>query len=167
VAVEVHGGPSSEDGKRVVEFILTNSGKEGLRIPISPDPGDVEPAEGNYSLRVLALYMTSCDSPSEWPCAIATRQKMLPGGAWLYGNEESATLVTLAPGDSIRVRAHVKLPAARGRDRKKTDIFVARANLVVQAVTTVDGKSYRDDNEDLGSANSPEYTLEALLNSSK
>lgn len=165
VAVEVHGGPSGDDGKTVVEFVLTNSGKEGLSIPVSPDPGEVEPAEGNYRLKVLVLYMRSCSSPSEWPCAIARQRELLPGGAWLYGNEESATLVTLAPGDSIRVRTKVKLPPVLGTGHKKTEVFVAHARLVGQTVTTVDGKTLRDTTEDLGSANSPEYTLEALLNS--
>ncbi len=155
VAVEVPAGPSSDNGKTVVEFILTNSGKEGLNIPVSPDPGDVEPAdaETKYSFKLLNLYITS----------EGKRRATLPGGARLYGNDESATLVALAPGDSIRVCAKVALSPATAVDQSSTVVFVAHAMLVDETVTAVDGKPFMDGFE-VGSAKSPEYALEASGN---
>jgi hypothetical protein len=157
VAVEVTVAPVSENGKTIVEFFLTNSGKEGLRIPISPD--DLEPAgsQADYSFKLLSLYVTSD----------ARRERILPGGAHLYGNDDSATLITLAPGEAIRVRAKVALPPASGADKRSTAVFVAHAMLADVTITTVNGKSLMDVTEDLGSAKSPEYTLEALYKSAK
>jgi hypothetical protein len=150
VAVEVHGVPSGEEGKTVVEFVLTNSSKEGLRIPISPDPDQVEGPEAAYSYKLLRLYITS--DPK--------REKALPGGARLYGNEESATMVTLAPGDSVRVRAEVALGSVSGTGEKRTVALVAHAMLVDQKMTTVDGERVVKSLV-TGAAKSPEYTLEA------
>jgi hypothetical protein len=159
IEVEVHGGPSSHKEKTVVEFVLTNSGKQNLRLPISPEPADVEPADsgGDHSFQVLGIRMTSG----------ALHETMLPGGAELYGNEESATLVTLAPGESLRVRAKVALPHVPRAGQKSAPVLVAHAVLSEKTVTTVEGKSFMDCTQDLGYARSPEYTLEALLRSAK
>ncbi|MCI0423535.1 MAG: hypothetical protein L0312_30675 [Acidobacteria bacterium] len=149
LAVEIHGGPTGDKGETVVEFLLTNSGKEGLRIPVSPDPSDVEPADSNatYTLRRLALY-------------IVRQEKILPEIAFLYGSDESATLTTLAPGDSIRVRAKVALPRATGSRETDRATLIAHASLKDETIMTVNGKPSRDCFE-VGYAKSDEYTLEA------
>jgi hypothetical protein len=61
VAVRTNGAPPDEkEGRTVVEFAVTNVGKNDLAIPISPHPGDFEPEGSNVSYRVktLELFLT-------------------------------------------------------------------------------------------------------------
>jgi fermentation-respiration switch protein FrsA (DUF1100 family) len=75
--------------------------------------------------------------------------------------------VTLAPGDSIRVRAEVTLPPISDADQKRAAVYVAHAMLDVETVSEARGQTLRECTEDLGSATSPEYTLETLFKMSK
>jgi hypothetical protein len=165
VAIEVPGSPGTEKGKNVVLFVLTNSGKESLSIPVSPDPESVEPDSQNYSLERLRLYLGYCAAPSKWPCALAENQVTLSGGANLYGNQQTATVVLLAPGESVRVRGEVALPTMPTQDQNHKTVYVASATLVVETVSTTHDQTLRECTEDLGSAYSPEYGLQELLNS--
>src|SRR5208337_3335962 len=44
-----------------VEFIIVNLSKEDLTIPVSPNPGDLEPADPkvSYRLKFMRLYLTT------------------------------------------------------------------------------------------------------------
>src|SRR5947209_8282607 len=71
-------------------------------LPISPHPADFEPADANvaYTVSTLALRISLSKSPGAF----------FHGGADLYGNASiPATLVNLAPGESIRVLTRVAL----------------------------------------------------------
>ena len=45
----------------MIEFILTNSGKADLEVPICPHPRDLEPVDAKaiYTVQTLDLYITS------------------------------------------------------------------------------------------------------------
>src|SRR6266446_3707349 len=45
VSVEFRGPSHDGNGKAIMEFILTNSGKTEFTIPVSPNPGDLEPPD--------------------------------------------------------------------------------------------------------------------------
>src|SRR5215510_3821922 len=42
-------------GETLVEFMVTNSGKDRLTVPISPNPGDLEPADPKADYTVSRL----------------------------------------------------------------------------------------------------------------
>lgn len=162
VAVRFPAGLASAKGKTIAEFTLTNSGREHLSIPISPDPDQVEPDSDAYSLRWLSVHITSCSSKQELPCANRIEQFRIKGGAQLYGSEDSSTLLLLAPGESVLIQAEVSLTP--NADRNGTAIYVAHAMLSDEQVTTIAGKKVRKCvGVGVMSATSGEYTLEAML----
>jgi hypothetical protein len=153
VVIAVLGG-WDDKGKIEVDFTLTNIGKDELTIPISPNPGDLEPADpkASYMVESFALRI----APREKPGGI------LPGGADLYGSPRlPETLTTLAPGDSVRVLTRVALPRVPSAE-EGTVVFVASAMLNNERIKTVNGQIVSDLQE-IGSASSPEYTLESLF----
>lgn len=138
----------------VIEFTLTNSGKESLNIPISPNFKDLVPTQPGaaYSVKHLRLYITS-DKKQE---------SMLDGGADLYGNQEApSTLCDLGPGKSIRVLARVGLSATEAM-KETSDIFVAHTVLNRETIKPVHGEAVMD-TEEIGSAISSEYTPASLF----
>jgi hypothetical protein len=154
VAMKTTGAPPDEDGKTVVEFNLTNSGKTDLIIPISPHPGDLEPANPNasYSLRVLGLFVTSDKKQA----------KVLQGGANLYGSDIlTGTQISVAPGESIRVIGRVALPRTPATE-KEGPVFVGHASLNNLTFKVMNGKTVFD-MQQIGSSSSPEYTAQTLL----
>jgi hypothetical protein len=158
IAIEVPRASPNDNRPTEVDFILTNSGKDELTIPISPNPGDFEPADPkvSYTVKLLNLYITT-----------DMRQGILPGGADLYGNRAfPGTLVTLAPGKSVRVLTRVALPLVLVADQTSTAVFVAHAVLNDETIRTVDGQTLVDGQE-IGSATSPPYTLKSLFKSPK
>jgi hypothetical protein len=153
LAIQTAGSPPDEKGKTLVEFILTNSGKNELTLPVSPNAGDLEPSDPKTAYTVMRLGIGI--SLSKKPAVI------LPGGADLYGSAESpGTVIDLAPGDTIRVLARVALPEAGGPNPEGFD---AIASLDNQTIRTVNGEVVSD-SQDLGFARSPEYTLQSLSN---
>jgi hypothetical protein len=155
IAVDVHGISPDASIPTDVEFVLTNSGKTHFTIPVSPHPGDLEPADAKvaYSVTVLSLYMTSD----------MKREKKLSGGAELYGSRDwPGTLVSIVPGESVRVLTRVALPPILNADRASETIFIAHAVMDDQAIHTVDGQTIEDTKE-LGSATSAEYTPHSFL----
>src|SRR5258708_25047162 len=102
IAIAVLGG-SDDKGRVEVDFTVTTVGKEGVTVPISPNAGDLEPADPKADYRVTRLSLQVI--PHKRPGGI------LEGGAVLYGSSKlPETMVTLAPGDSIRVLTRVALP---------------------------------------------------------
>jgi hypothetical protein len=131
-------------------------GKENIAIPVSPDPGDLEPVDPkvSYTLNVLHLYVRSDKR----------RMSRLAGGADSYGSRVfTETLVQLSPGDSIRVLARLALPSSLTAGAT-TAALMAHAALSEEALRIVDGQPFLD-TKDLGSASSPEYSLQALYKS--
>jgi hypothetical protein len=152
VAIAARGSTADASARVIVEFTVTNLGKENIAIPVSPNPGDLEPVDpkASYTLNVLHLYVTSDKR----------RMSRLAGGADLYGSPVfTETLVQLAPGDSIRVLARLALPSGA-----TTATLVAHAALREEALRMVGGQPFLD-TKDLGSASSPEYSLQALFKS--
>lgn len=167
VAVEIQGAPfNGKDGKTVLEFILTNSGKAEVMIPVSPNPGDMGSAD---SFRELALYMTFGKKDDPW----GKDRQLLQAGAdphnpfvFLYGSDAvPGTLSALAPGESVHVRAEIAIPHVSVTDLGNRS-FVAHAMMHDETMRTAEGKLLMDSRE-IGSATSPEYTLEALFKSPK
>jgi hypothetical protein len=158
VAIAVLGG-WDDSGKIEVDFTLTNAGKDAVTIPISPNPGDFEPADpkAGYTVTSLSLQVI----PHKRPGGI------LAGGAVVYGSSKlPETLMTLAPGDSVRVLTRVALPQISSAEEEDTVAFVASAMLNSETIKTVGGQSVSEMHE-IGSAYSPEYNLQSLLKSAK
>jgi hypothetical protein len=156
VSVRTNGAPPDEKGRTVVEFEVTNVGKNDLAIPISPHPGDFEPEVSNVSYRVKTLELFLTRDTGEG----ANRQQvMLPGGAGLYGNTSvPGTLVSLAPGESIRVLARVTLPTGE----ENRGVIVGRVTLNDETVKTLGGQTSSDTRE-IGMGESPDYPIRSLL----
>lgn len=136
------------NGKRLVKFILTNSGTKPLSLPTSPHPGDFEPADTSpsYSVMTLGLRVSRSDKPGV----------IFSGGADLYGGTSlPSTLVDLPPGGSIHVLARVSLPDSG------SDAFVATASLDKETLKTV-GKELIMTSEEIGYARSRDYTIESI-----
>jgi hypothetical protein len=155
VAIWTTGSPPDENGKTLVEFVLTNSGTSDLALPVSPHPGDLEPSDPKavYTVMTLGLRISLSEKPGTFP-----------GGADLYGSAAfPGTLVNLAPGDSIRVLTRVALPEG-GDAAPGAETFDASASLVNQTLKTVNGQIVSDSQE-VGFARSPEYTPQSLLKS--
>jgi hypothetical protein len=156
VAIETNGSPPHDNGKMLVTFILTNTGTTSLEIPISPHPGDFEPsnaAEG-YTVRTLYMAITTGKVPGTIIAATV-----------LYGSRKFPnTLVVLAPGRLIRVLTRIPIlpPATDPKD----SIVTASVILGTDVVEVTDGRSFVE-MEEIGSANSPEYTRQAFLGHSE
>jgi hypothetical protein len=160
VAVEVHPSSSkAENGRTLVDFILTNSGKKNLAIPVSTNPDDLGQAD---SFLNLWLYITS-DKRHETVLQAGTDR--LNPFVNLYGSHAvQGTVVTLLPGESIRVRAEVSLPPVSNTDQENALVLVAHVVLDRKTITSANGQPIMDSHE-VGSATSSEYTREALLKS--
>jgi len=138
-----------------VEFIIVNLSKEDLTIPVSPNPGDLEPADPkvSYRLKFMRLYLTTGDA----------QQAALQGGAELYGNDSSPdSLVSLRPGQSLDVRARVRIPSTSAPSQSDLR-FIAHLVLDDQDLQTVDGQT-SEDTQEIGSATSRIYSLQDLFN---
>lgn len=132
-----------------MEFILTNSGTNALTLPTSPNPADLEPSDSQSAYKVLSLGLRI--SLSKKPGVI------FAGGADLYGSASvPTTLVTLNPGNSIRVLTRVTL---HGSD---SEPLVATASLSNETLKPVNGELVLDTQE-IGFATSANHTLRSLL----
>jgi hypothetical protein len=161
VSIEVHGTSRKDNGITEVDFILTNSGKDNLVIPISPHPGDLEPANPKitYTVKNLSLFVASHKHERF--------ESSLAGGAHLYGNEALlGTLFTLAPGRSVRVLTRVAVPPISATDQDGTVAFVAHVMLDEETISMVDGQPFTDSHE-IGSAQSLEYPPQIFLKTSQ
>ena len=156
VSIETHRSSPDENGGSLVEFVLTNSGKEDLSLPVSPNPADFEPADArrSYKVKVLNLYVTY-DKPEA---------NSLDGRATLYGNDSMpGTMVKLAPAESIRVLARVTFPSSTSAPNVPF-VLVAHAILESETVRPIKGEVFSRSQE-VGSSSSPEYSLSDLLGS--
>jgi hypothetical protein len=159
VAIEIRDPKQNAAGEVLAVFVLTNSSKEKLTIPVSPNPGDFEPEdpEASYALKCLSLYITSDR---------AQNRALLPETN-LYGSvDSSGTMATLAPGESLRVLARVKLPAESSKPETSAPVFVAHVIFSTETIRTINGRTVVD-TEEIGSATSSEYTAQGLLGSSR
>jgi hypothetical protein len=153
VAIETNVSAPDANGRMLVEFVLTNSGGADLTLPVSPNPGDFEPADPKAAYSVIRLGLGI--SLSKKPGVI------FPGGAELYGNKDvPGSLASLAPGDSIRILTRVALPEP-GIDHN-VEAFEAIASLYNETMKKVNGELVSD-SQSLGFARSKEYTFDSLL----
>jgi len=156
IAIEVQG-VADRGGKTEVDFVLTNSGKTDLLIPVSPNFGDLEAKERKqgYAVNHLILYLTFDQK----------RESILPGVANLYGTRVfSGTLVALASGESIRILTRMVLNSDSAPERATNRVYVAHTVLNVETTKTVAGQTFEDVQE-VGSAVSGEYTFRSLSES--
>src|SRR5258708_2005563 len=147
LAIEIRDAQPSATGDSLVLFVLTNSGRDKLTVPISPHPGDLEPSNpgANYALSRLSLYITTSDR--------AQSHALLPGTN-LYGNQAfSGTLATLAPGESLRVLVRVKLLVEPSKPGTSAPVYVAHVILSTETIKTISGRTVSDTRE-IGSATS-------------
>src|SRR3954470_17397343 len=65
VAMEAKVSSPDAAGKTLVEFVLTNSGAKDITIPVSPNPGDLEPTDPRsaYTVMMLALRVSLSRKP--------------------------------------------------------------------------------------------------------
>lgn len=152
LTAEPHRTQAKPAGEIFVDFILTNTGKEDLTLPISVlEPTD---QKASYTLRRLRLYITSNEKEI---------QVLLPETS-LYGSQEvPRSLATLSPGQSLRVFARVKLDSARNGIAGRAP-FVAHAALSVETTKNINGETVSEAQE-IGSAMSSEYLAQYLLGS--
>jgi hypothetical protein len=155
VTITALGGWDNDD-KIKVEFTLTNAGKDVLTLPMSPNPGDLEPPKqtASYSVKRLSLFVTSDKR----------RVKILPGQTHLYGSVAfPGTLLELASGKSVRVLALVAIPRPSVTESAPPTL-VAHAALDDETIRTID-RQILSDAQEIGSASSLEYTPQSLLKS--
>jgi len=148
VAVEINGADPNDTGATLVCFVITNTGKDKLTVPISPNPGDLEPADpgADYTLSRLSFYMT----------ADKDRRTVLSPETSLYGAQTfPETLMTMAPGESLRVLTRVRLSS----DKSDPPVFMAHVSLNTDKIRTVGGRTISHSQE-VGSAESAEYTAQ-------
>jgi len=154
VAIGSTGAPTDENGKTVFEFMLTNSGKADLEIPICPHPRDLEPVDAKaiYSVKVLGLYVTSNKGQTN----------ILPGQAHLYGNDATpGTLMRLTPGQSVRVIVRVAIPPRTLGSQPGEGVLVGHVRMGEETIQNVNNQ-IRGDTREIGSASSSEYPLDAV-----
>lgn len=155
VALERSDAPQDESGRSLVEFVLTNSGSDLLTLPTSPNPGDLEPEDPNvtYTLSHMSLYVTSDR---------AEGSVLLPGTN-LYGNRGMpGTLVTLSPGETMKVLARVSLGPSPHLATPDARVFVAHATLANETVKTINKRTLSVTQE-VGSSTSPDYSPQLLV----
>jgi hypothetical protein len=153
VAVQVRGSLPDASGEVEILFTLTNPAKEALMIPFSPNPGDLEPSDPNsdYSVEDLALSISEVNGTHR-PLTMTV----------LFGRPEvRGTLIALAPGQSMRVLARVKLPSPSPAGPNAMTL-IAGAALSNEIIKTVKGQRISDLQE-IGSARSTPFTLWPLL----
>ena len=167
LAIEVEGTPfNAGNGRTVIDFVLTNTGKQELTIPLSPTGRDVE---STNSFRGLTLYITFGGKGDPW----GRDRQVLQAGTEprnqfvsLYGSDAvPSTLGKLSSGESIRVRAELALPHISATDPASVS-FVAHAMMDDVTIRTVGDKRVMDSRE-VGIATSPEYTPQALFKSAE
>jgi len=94
-----------------VEFKLVNTGTAPIEVPVSPHLSDLQPPDASVSFKYLTLQLIINVVENPRPDAYVQ----------LYGRpDHEGTMVTLQPGEWIRVTANVKLsatpaPLERGR----------------------------------------------------
>lgn len=82
-----------------IEFKVLNTGKAPLRLPVLPHLSDLQPRDSSATFTYMSLALSV--SPVEDRSAI--------GYVELYGREDAPdTLITLNPGEWLRVKARVK-----------------------------------------------------------
>lgn len=151
VTVSALGG-WNEKGEIEVDFTLTNIGNRNVNIPISPNPGDLEPADANYTLMVLTLRIMPKINPGG----------IFPGGADLFGSPTiPGTLVNLGPGSSVRVITRVGLPRPTYSENDLVPL-IAGAMMNNETIRTVHGQLV-EESQEIGSAYSQPVTSESLL----
>ena len=152
VTVTAIGAPDTT-GKAKIEFVLTNAGENDLRIPVSPQPADLEPTNPNtdYTVTHLGLFI-----------AEANRTKVLRGRADLYGKSNTElSLINLPRGHHIRVLAKVWFPHISEAE-KSTLSFKAGAIEDYELFRNRDGRRVLDSQE-IGSSFSKEFTIQSLF----
>lgn len=150
VDVEINGADPHDTGATLICFVITNTGKDKLTVPISPNPGDLEPADpgAGYTLSRLSFYMTSDKD----------RRAVLSAETSLYGAQTfPETLLTMAPGESLRVPARVRLFP----DKSGAPVFTAHVSFNTDKIKITGGRTVLHSQE-IGSATSAEYTAQDL-----
>jgi hypothetical protein len=138
-----------DDGRVDVEFVLTNTGKQSIVIPLSVDSADFESSdrERSYTVDHLSLYIT----------AGKDHQQILGGGANLYGNDQHpGSAKALAPGETIRVLGRANIP------NLSDGVFVAHAVLNRENIRVDDKDSVRQESQQIGAAISHEYSAKDI-----
>ncbi len=104
--VIVNGGKKAGD-KLFVDFIITNSGRQSIVLPVSPNARDIEPEGSSPStFKRLSLFLT---------VEHGREPLMLKGGASLYGTSAlEGTLRTLRPSESLIVHTVFLLASWEG-----------------------------------------------------
>jgi len=149
VALEFPSQPGA-DGTTNVTFVLMNDSHTNLVIPVSPHPGDFEPQDKNlaYSVQHLHLYLTCNTDPGS----------ALAGGAQLYGSiARPETLLTVLPGESVRVLATVRVPSKLIEQRDT--LFFGHATLDDETIKTINDET-SEDTQEIGFASSAPYKLQ-------
>src|SRR5581483_1578984 len=149
VAIRSTGSPPDQDGKTLVEFTLTNAGKDELILPISPNPADFEAPDpkARYTFMTLALRLSLSGKPAV----------TFSGGADLYGNDTfPESVLRLSPHDSVRVLTSVALPVLASNEVLIATVSVNKTTIMVSGEETL------SDSQEIGFARSPEYRLRCL-----
>jgi hypothetical protein len=142
-AVLVNAGSQSDDFI-LMDFIVTNRGKEPLTLPIDLHPRDFQPAGGEPStFKRLSLFLTIGASPASF---------VLSGGN-LYGSANlPATLHTLLPSESLLV--HTKCSLKYVRRLSGPQMLIPRAMLYDETLTPK-GAGMESFSNSIGSAKAP------------
>jgi hypothetical protein len=161
VTIEYLGKPSAEAGRYKVKFIIANSGDSNIEVPLSPNPGDLEPdnPQKPYTLLRMNVFLTSDTGTGS-----ERHEVMCAGGALLFGEMSvPTTTVKLSRGQSIHVLAFTE-PPIRQTSSAATKV-VAHVVLTEETITPNGTKTVAQSRE-IGSATSEDYSPGAIPESS-
>jgi hypothetical protein len=86
------------------EFKLVNTGRAPIQVPVSPHLSDLQPSNESLAFNYLSLALVVSVEGARSTSAPPV------GFVQLYGTlEDASTVISLMPGEWIRVRANVKL----------------------------------------------------------
>lgn len=160
IAIEIAGTPfNGSNGRTILDFVITNTGSREISLPVSTNGTDVESA---VSFRHAAVFVEYMSSDKHHGVVLQSGPDSKNPYVSLYGADSvPGTMKTLAPGESMRIRAEVALPNPT-REEVSGRTLVARFMLDDETIVTRDGHRFLEAKE-VGSASSVEYTPASLL----
>ena len=123
VAMGSTGAPTDENGKTMIEFILTNSGKANLEITdLSPSP--------RFRTSRHQSHLHRSNSGSVYHVKQRPNPICLRVGFSLYGNDGiPGTLMRLTSGQSLRVIVRVAIPSASAESQSGEVVLVGHVKI--------------------------------------
>jgi hypothetical protein len=151
LAIHPEGKQPDTSGQLRIVCVLTNTGTTTLVLPISTDPGDLEPNSLSPSYRCICLSLSMAE--------VAHVANVLSGATLCGDPAIPKSMALLSPGEELRVLTQFPLPS---RAPEPKTVFCALAIPTNRTFHIVAGKTVLDV-EESGYAPSPDFTWQSLL----